>query len=107
MAVRFCVHPRRSQPPLQLPSLAILFTNEAIRFRRVLRLEIHRIPFELFADAISDVAEMICYRECARIVEVRAGGLVGFASLDPFRMMTANAWNEWLRSFEILEIFFR
>src|SRR5262245_37922037 len=107
MAVRLCVRLRKSQPPLQLPSFAIRFTNEVVRFRRVLRLELHRVPFQLFADAISDVAEMICYRECARIVEVRAGGFVGFASLDPFRMMTADARNEWLRSFEILEIFFR
>src|SRR5262245_38465719 len=107
MAVGFCVRPHRSQPPSQFPSLAIWFTNEPVRFRCVLRLELDRIPLQLFADTISYVAEMICYRECARIVEVRAGGLVGFASLDPFRMMTANTRNEWLRSFEILKIFFR
>src|SRR5436309_16139402 len=44
---------------LQHPAFAILFADEAVRFWRVLRFQVHRVPLQLLADAIGDVAEMI------------------------------------------------
>ena len=60
--------PRR--PTLQLPPFAIRLADEAVGFGRVLRAQIHRVPFQFFADAIRHVAKMVRFRERAGVIEV-------------------------------------
>src|ERR1051326_2221133 len=54
----------------QRPAFAILFADQAIGFRTILRPQIHRVPLEFFAQAKGQVAEVIGFGQGAGVVEI-------------------------------------
>src|SRR5262245_56048223 len=50
-----------------LPTAAILFLKVLIRFRRVFRLHVGRVPMKLLAGAQSDIAEEHDFRELGAV----------------------------------------
>src|SRR5439155_673503 len=83
-------HPVKPPLPLirlrQLPALAILAADERLRRARVCRAELGRIPLDLLTGPIRDVAQVVCLRQPAGILEVASGRLAGFAGVNPFRV---------------------
>src|SRR5206468_5477737 len=50
-------------------NLAVSSVNEPIGFRAIRRPQMHRVPLEFFAQAISQIAEMIGFGQRAGVVE--------------------------------------
>src|SRR5438105_482559 len=90
---------------LQYPAFSIATSNEALSFRRIGHFHCLRIPVNLFAGAISDVAKVIGFSEPAGIFEIGTGGLAGFAALQPFFVMAGRTRDSRLRALETFKIF--
>src|SRR5207249_8293830 len=73
---------------LQFPPLAVGPANESIRLGGVDGFECRRIPLKLFAGTEGHVAQVVCFGQPARILEIGAGRFSSFAGLDPLLMMT-------------------
>src|SRR5207302_1816616 len=76
---------------LEFPTFAVFAAEEAVGFGRVAGAHVFRVPFQLLAGAVGDVAEVVRLREPAGVFKVGRGRRAGLASLDPFGVVTRRA----------------
>jgi hypothetical protein len=71
----------------ELPTFPVFPVDEALSVFRVRDAHFLAVPLNLFAGAISDVAEVVGFGEQAGVFEIGAARLAVFGALDPFDVM--------------------
>src|SRR5690242_2458786 len=91
----------------QGPTFAVVASDEFIRLGRVTGRKFVLVPLKFPARAVSDVAQVVRLGEPARVFEICAGLLPGFARLDPFGVMSGRARDRRRGTLESGEVLFR
>ncbi len=74
---------------VQLPPLAVRPADERVGLGGVGRLHLRRVPLELLADAVGDVAQVVRLGQPAGVFEVGRRLPAGLAGLDPLGVVLA------------------
>src|SRR5438309_12097115 len=90
----------------QLPTLAVSTPDDRVGFGGVGAAQVGGVPFELLAQAESDVAEVIGFGKPAGVFEVGGGRLAGLTGADPFGVMAGRTRQRGGWPLEIGEGFF-
>src|SRR2546427_5102152 len=78
---------RRTSNGSNLPSFAIMMLDVLAGFRAIAGAHLLGVPFELFADAIGDVAQQRGLGQRAGIIKLAGRGAAGFNRFNPFVVM--------------------
>lgn len=81
--------------------------NQRFRFGRILCAQFFMIPFQLLADAICDVAEVIGFGQPSGIFKIARRWRARFAGVNPFGVMAERFRDEGIGAFEVSEFGFR
>jgi len=73
---------------LEFPAFPVFAMDEFVGVLRIRDTHFFRVPLDLFAGAIGDVAKVVRFGEQPGVFEIGTATLAAFATGDPFIVMT-------------------